>query len=217
MLKRYTDYSNKELSEMTDEEIEKLVDIECMLAGVVSKRIEPIYMKDPDIPEPDANVYKVGDFMFTRLEDAERVKDCVNACESTCRISYDYAYGYENGYLVSYSDPVSVDKKSTYTRDTYDRVKDIFVKRDKVKKDNEYLKKQFNSESESYKEIRDKVENAVYEAIKKQSELETAKIIYERYLNLSNGDALTAEKFFLETEFAGFLNAIKGCDEPCTT
>lgn len=79
------------------------------------------------------------------------------------------------------------------------------------------MKKQFNSESESYKEIRDKVENAVYEAIKKQSELETAKIIYERYLNLSNGDALTAEKFFLETEFAGFLNAIKGCDEPCTT
>ena len=36
MLKRYTDYTTKELANVTEEELQRLIEIECMKEGVSS-------------------------------------------------------------------------------------------------------------------------------------------------------------------------------------
>ena len=212
MIKRYTDFTNEELLNLTDEDIENLIDVECMFAGVVPIRIEPTYMDVPELPETDTEVYNVGNFTFGSFEEADRVKNLINECKSICRIRYDYMYGYENGYVTHNDDYACISKQRTYTEKTFEKAKDIIIRRNNIIKDNKAMLDEFKEASRDYTEIRDKVYDAVYNAKKEHVELENARRVYDRYLALSNGDEATADKFFAETEFSRFLEAIRGSE-----
>ena len=77
-MKRLTDYTNKELSMLTEEKIAKLIDIECMSEGVpLSITPKPILKEIPEIQKPTTEVFSVDNYYFTNLGRTELNKSFV--------------------------------------------------------------------------------------------------------------------------------------------
>lgn len=109
-MKTYWDYSDKERSELTSEQVTALLDVELMTAGVL-KPVAPVLEEVPSNPVgPRQKFYgieAVGKYgssahigiVFSTIEDAERF-----IALSPCIREYDYEVGTEFTYVTRLSD-----------------------------------------------------------------------------------------------------------------
>lgn len=210
MLKRYTDYSSKELAAVTDDEFEKLIDIECMIEGITPDSVAPIYIEVPDIPDPDVKVYTVdcGSIMFTDVMEANALVDVISKAETIVATDYDYSIGYNHRYIKEKAQVPVVETEKYYSKQSFDNFRDILRKAERIEENNKALKKQYEEERSGYSELREKVLGRYNEAIKERREYEAAKNVFERYLIISERDMEMAKKYFAATNYADYADEI---------
>ena len=188
-MKRVSDYSEKELLAFGDDELSKLIEIECMVEGVEAvdpPGIEPTFGGDLQTK----NFYKLnGNILFPSIEAAN---------EAARLATHEQDYASLNGKYsakVKKVDVVQVDTFYDYAelsaikadKDSYDKVHSQWEKRE--------------SAYSSYCKKRDKAESTVYKAINSARETlgeenkRTAQ--YLRYLELAE-DPEIASRFFVD-------------------
>jgi hypothetical protein len=59
-MKRLSEYTNEELINLTKEEYDELIDLECMYSGAPLSIETPTYKELPSIPEPEVALYQVA-------------------------------------------------------------------------------------------------------------------------------------------------------------
>ena len=188
-MKRVLDYSEKELLAFDDDQLSKLIEIECMVEGV-----EPV---DPPGPEPTfggelqtKNFYKLnGNILFPSIESAN---------EASRLATHEQDYASLNGKYSAKIKRVDNVQVETY----YDYAELSSVKADKEAFDKVHSQWQKrDSAYTSYCKKRDKAESTVYNAINSARETigeenkRTAQ--YLRYLELAE-DPTIAARFFAE-------------------
>ena len=125
-MKTITEYTNDEVLELTDDELSKIIDYQCALAGI------PLLPNQPDMPikpeyDLDSEVYTVGGFMFRDKESAESVKDLINK-QSLVKVDYDYNIGYDYKYVTTSDSGASVEVSKHMSISTYDKLKSEIAK-----------------------------------------------------------------------------------------
>lgn len=188
-MKRVQDYSEKELLALGDDQLGKLIEIECMVEGI--EAVEPPGA-EPTFGEglQTKNFYRLGsNVLFPTIEAAN---------EASRLATHEQEYAGLNG---KYS--ARVKKVDQVVVDTYYDYEELSaVKADKESFDKTH--KQWQNRERAYLEYckkRDKAERAVYDVIysarENLGEQNKRTAQYQRYLELAE-DTEIASRFFLE-------------------
>lgn len=188
-MKRYTEFTKEELATASDEEVQRLLDIEIMVSGLAPVSTPKTLCSDDIKLERKIKMWEVDDVLFETEDDAFSFIKLSRAKEN-----YNYEIGYDIKFpvkshdtepkqklLYSEADVLNSSellKKAKSLRDIYDKERAAH---------NEYLKKKSNIESPVLKAIQDAKE-FVFDVSK-------AREVLNKNLELS-GDIAIATKFF---------------------
>ena len=188
-MKRVLDYSEKELLAFDDDQLAKLIEIECMVEGVEAvdpPGVEPTFGGELQTK----NFYKLnGNILFPTIESANEASRL-----ATHEMEYTSLNG-KNAAKVKNVDNVQVE---TYY--DYDELSAIKADKESFDKVHSQWKKRQSAFS-AYCKNRDKAESTVYNAINSARETlgeENKRLAqYQRYLELAE-DAEIAGRFFVD-------------------
>ena len=188
-MKRVLDYSEKELLAFDDDQLAKLIEIECMVEGVEAvdpPGVEPTFGGELQTK----NYYKLnGNILFPTIESAN---------EASRLATHEMEYTSLNGkYAAKVKKVDNVQVETYYDYDELSAIKADKESFDKVH--SQWQKRQ--SAFSAYCKNRDKAESTVYNAINSARETlgeENKRLAqYQRYLELAE-DAEIAGRFFVD-------------------
>lgn len=198
-MKRLEEHSKAELLELTPEQINTLIDLECAHAGI---RLLPELPEKPDLepPEPDVVIFNVEGATFVNLEDAQKVADLMSSLPR-CRY-----YTWDNEGVKDENNPIVVQREKAFSPGHASRTanqKEEIKRRQKIYDD---AKREFDKINNERKDIRESVHEALNVAQSERDRIDAYKREYDKYLGLANGDSEIAMNFLLkarneETEF----------------
>ena len=198
MIKLLKDYTGRELESLTDEQVNKVVDLECADAGAPLEQEAPApYVSTK--PEKDVTLYTVDgvSYHFQNQADAVAVAEFISRFPL---FDNDYlhlsgAAGYEH-YAHQRDRDVTVGTIKTYSASIVPGIKEALIK-----DGNE--KARFEKESKEYKEsesarstVRERVWNAIIEARDFASTRERHVRELNRYVELADKNFAVGLRFF---------------------
>lgn len=196
-MKRYTDYTQDELANLTDEELTGLVDLECAINGV------PLLPEKPEEPQrvasgPSTPVYKVPEQEFLSFADAEAVREFILGRAS--RVDTRYNWGKSKSYYVIKKEvpELSVQTQQAYTAEEFDRLETVLAAEDRAAKEHDERESEYKRIKSLRQEADETVRQAVTEAIRFVNKRERYKAAGERYKRLAGGDEEQAKVFMIE-------------------
>lgn len=172
-IKRFNDYSEKELSEIKNiEEIEAIVKFECEASGI--EMIDSVEKPEIKVIEPDTKVYVVSRsnmihyrdcLMFNDKEDAEAVAEIINKLIENGKV-YDTEYFHYLNYN-EHAVCISDEKFNVYEVCCYSSEQAMANQAD-LEENKKKLEKfsELTEMKNSYDELRDMIFEAVYKAYK---------------------------------------------------
>jgi hypothetical protein len=188
----YSSYDRLVLANLTDEEVQKLVEIELAYNEVVPVAPpEPLTTEDIGLRKT-VQAFKVGSLVFMRLNEAELVRDLM-----PLKDDYDCAAGWNHKFLV----PGDFNVETVFFYSQADVVKHASQLRAIEKQQEKYraAKNEYDSFLQAAGKARDLVWDAVYTARSYQKKITTARETLASYIELSNGDETVATAFFRDT------------------
>ena len=190
-MKTYWDFSEKERSEMTEQQVQDLMDLHLMEKGVLKVLAPKLIPLDPDPDLKKLVQFEVEGILFDTAEKAQAFLDLGPKKES-----YDYSAGYD----YKYPKPMEgrIEKVSCVDHQSLMDHALVLKKNNVSKKSNENL-------LEKYHEAQKKVEDCtceVWSDYREQQEKNRryAKTIetWNEYLKLTGGDEELAKTFLLK-------------------
>jgi hypothetical protein len=207
MPRRYNEYSREELLTLNQEQVQKLIDLECAYEGILPAE-RPIPPEKFNVKlEPTIQVYEVAGVLFEDINDANKVISMRILHEK-----YDYLGA---GYDYKWAEPreLSVTPKKLYKREDIQAaaVELTRYKELKARYDNE--QKEYLTFVESTQKYREKVMTAVNAAIDFFYNKEKVNTDFAKFIKLAENDTNIALNFlnsaykdYLEEEY--YLEAV---------
>lgn len=191
-MKRYYELTKEELIKLTSEQIQDLIDLEIAYEGIT-----PIICPaEISLTEVDINksirVFQIGGIYFRNREDAEKVANMK-------RVIIDWNYNTGSNYKFAKDEDKefsSVTEEYFYSESEINRVKVAIENNKALKEDYDAKKLEYDKYITNTSEIRSKVRDAVNEARQWFEDIEYAKMNYQKYLRLADGDVKIAKRFF---------------------
>lgn len=210
-MKRFTEYTDMELANMTSEELDKLIDIECMETGAPISVQIPVYLDVPEISEPTEKVYIInaGDIIMTSYEEAEKVRDFIIGIKTRVESGYGSSCGYDRKFVKPYDGYVYIKKDTYYSKEDFSKMEELLKTVREKESQNKERRKKYTDSLEKRRKVEAFVMDAYYEACDYKNNVEEAKKIYEKYIELADGNTEIAEKFFSKSEYGDYLDEVK--------
>lgn len=215
-MKRFNELTTEELVVMNDSEIETLIDLEVAHAGIL-----PVLPPKPkELPlvdiKPTIEVFEIDNVIFTRMEDAA-------AFQKMERRKTEYNYS-STGTNYMWLRPVeesfqnSIQAKKYYTEADVMRVRQALIHKKEIENENLAAKTEYEKFLKDTNDIREEVHGAYRDAVRLTEKRVQAEKIYSKHLELADGNAAIAEKFFRdayksEPEIVEYTLKRRG--EPC--
>jgi len=186
-MKRLTDYTNEELRDLNQQQIEDLIDLECAHEGVPLLPEMPV---KPEVnkPQPDLTLYQVSGLYLKHKEDADRLIELIN---SMPRMEEKY---YKEGYF-DREEMERVQEVKVFSEDAKMRTKAQANAAKELEDQYRFAKKEYNKIAEQRKDIIDRVNDAVCNAFDEYNKEQVYKKQYARYLQLAEGEKDIALNF----------------------
>lgn len=197
-MKKLEDYTNEELSLLTEAEVENLIDVECMRAGVpLSITPKPVLKESIEIKSPTTEIYQVDSYYFTDKNEADQMATLLSSVESRVTTDYNYnAGGSDYKYYKKYETSTSVKKSYCYSKEEYNDLIDILKARKDIDEYNRIALKEYDNSISERRETVNKVIDAINDAKYEMRKINEALDVFNKYVELSDGDMDIAKKFF---------------------
>lgn len=188
-LTTYWDFTRPERAKLTDEQIKYYCEVELMSQGIPLPDMLPLY-EIPEEPKlPTKTYYRIGDFYFDKIEDAQKLMDL-----RPCTYDYIGQVGYDKKFPKPYTG--SIETVEMYNKFDLENAVQLLSEIRQKKTDND------KRQSEN-KKAQSKIEQATENIHKDLSEcrdlvyqLDTMKRQYAKYLQMCNDDEVIAVRFF---------------------
>lgn len=209
-MKRLSEHSREELANLTDDQYDMLVDLECMHEGAPLSIEKPRYKEVPTVPEPDVEVYEVCGFVLTDKAEADKLVEAINKLQSCVEIDYNYRVSSDYRYISEKK--VKPDKeirtREVYTKDAYKAIQSTLENINTIKEYNDELREDYEERCEQRNNVIHDISEAIRTAVDELEELRAATEVYKKYLDLSNGNEEVAQNFFKTGRYAELLPEI---------
>jgi hypothetical protein len=192
-MKRLADYTNEELLALTEEQQKRLVELECAYQGIIITP-DPILQPVPEINiEPTIEAYEIFGLIFLRSEEAVAVSKM--AVMTTAR-NYNINSSKEwlEPKINNYNEGMK--PRKFYNKTDLDKVTNLIKAQSRIEKENETALKEYKTAHEAVEKIELALYYAIHLAKIEAEEMRRAKEVYAKHLDLAEGNATIAEKFF---------------------
>lgn len=209
-MKRLSEHSREELANLTDEQYDMLVDLECMHEGAPLSIEKPRYKEVPTVPEPNVEVYEVCGFVLTDKAEADKLFEAINALQSCVDLDYNYRVSSDYRYISEKKVKPSkeIRTREVYTRDAYQAIQSTLENIKTIKEYNDELREDYEERCEQRNNVIHDISEAIRTAVDELEELRAATEVYKKYLDLSNGNEEVAQNFFKTGRYAELLPEI---------
>lgn len=193
-MKRYTDLSVEELANLTDEQIQKFIDIEVAFAGVqmVPKPLsyEPFNFQ----VKPAMKAYSVKGVLVASRKVAETLQQSIVYQENYNYPDYDHKYLEEQKTQ-------EIDIREFYLKEDLETVKTQVAAAKKAEAEFKAANKLFCEYEQQTSAFQTEVLEVVNTARRIMDQRRQAQVAYDKYLNLADGNEKIAVKFFRDAFF----------------
>lgn len=196
-MKTIHEMTHQEIIALTDEQVERYIDLECAKAGVPLLPPEPT-APDPFVKNKDVEVWAVGGFHFTDRIDAENVVAAINVARSRVELSYETG-SYADRLVEPAEQPVSTNAERHYSRAQWQREKDVATKARRAQEQHERDMKDYRELVQRRKEIAREIRETVDEAYTREYRRQFLRGEFDRYLRLAENDKRVALRFLSNT------------------
>lgn len=204
-MKRYTDLTMEELNALTDEEVQKFIDIEVAFAGI-QMVTKPMPVETSRIViVPTVTAYHVKGVLVEDLEVAKVLQGTVVFKEN-----YNYP-DYDRKYLTEQTE-ASIETKQFFLQEELEKVKGQIMAAKEAETAYKAASKVYCEYQQQIDAFQQEVLDAVRNARQVMYQRQQAQVAYDRYLDLADGNEEIANKFFRDA-FRGqadVLNYILG-------
>lgn len=209
-MKRYNEYTTNELANLTDEQIKQLIELECMIKGVSAYCKKPKLKEIESLPEPNIEVFDVAGILLTDRNEAISLLELMRSFKSVVRTDYDYYAGYNSRikYIKPDEDYCTLVSCHHYTKELYDAMTDAIKRNNENESYNKEVSELYKSKMQRYFDVEAEVNMAVSEAKEYECKVEYAKQLFNRYVEMSDGNVDVAMNFFNNTEYSIFLDRV---------
>lgn len=190
--------TDEELAALTEEQIERYIDLACAQRGI---RLLPPEPKKPELtaePLPDVTLFKVGSWYFTDENEARALLDLLY--KSTSMVDKEWT---EVGkYRLSKDSPLEswnapkLERSSAYSRSLYAEYEAIFEKNEREREAYEAKRKEYDEILRQRAEVESEILTAIQDAVARINKRERLQKEFQRYLDLAEGDRRVAMRFF---------------------
>lgn len=164
-MKKLEDYTNEELVKLTDLEVDNLIDVECMRAGVsLSIMPKPVLKEIPEVASPTTEIYTVDSYSFTDKSEADELAALLSATTSRVTTDYNYNVGSQYRYYKKYETTTSVKKSLYYSKEEYDDLSNALKTNKEIKEYNDEILKEYTDARSERRDTVDMVLAAINEA-----------------------------------------------------
>jgi hypothetical protein len=194
MMNQFSDLTDEQVFQLTDEQINFYIDLECAKEGVLLLPEEvpdmPVLVK----PAFDATVYQVGEFFVKTPEEAALILDALNNCKLV-KLDYESETGYESKYIKMKDSEEQVKPIRCYSPGTFAEIRTALKEFTVAKNKYEHAIKEYRDISEKRRNVSKWIMERVSEVSDKHYATERMGNEFNRYLVLSNGDTQIARNF----------------------
>ena len=205
-MKKINELTKKEIIELTDDDLQKMVNLELAENGIpfLDKPKEPEY-EPIELPEkilysfPEFNLYSIDESIMNEI-----VLIIENNRDKLRKIDYKYGhdrYDYEMRKLKTNSYDSNeiafkVTSKTVYSEEQALKIKDIAKRNEERKKEHEELLGKWEEIQEQINEIKGKIYDTYYEVIEQQRIINTHKERFAEYILIAGGNKKSALDFY---------------------
>lgn len=195
-MKNFNDLTDLEISELTSEEIERYVDYECAMEGIQLLPPHPGNPPEKVEAEKDTEIYTVGEFVFLSKESALKFFDFVTE-NGFYRIE-----GYQENRRVILANPEDyyypkMSSEMIASEQSYAKSKQQLDIYKTEKKRYDAIKERYDNAKKERQGILDGILDKIQEAVTRIKEQKQLRTIFNRYIDLADGNRETALKFLL--------------------
>lgn len=197
MVKRYDDFSREEMAVLTQDEVDRLIDIECAHLGV------PLLFDLPPkpervLPEKDVTMFGVAGFYFQERSQALSVLDAILENGPIFRTTYDASVEVFEEVDENRYDFPNISPKTLCSRKEAAKLRSTAEAYSRAKEDWDALKKEWDDVKSRRSEVADAVRSRYREAVAWKQKDQELTALFSRYVDLSGGDKNTAMKFLVD-------------------
>ena len=193
-MKRVDSLMHEELIVLTEQDIERFIDIEIAHIGIMPIACPVVPNLETEGIIASEVAYEVGSILFKNEADAIAVANM-----ETFNSEYDYHAG---GYDYKWLNPIvdrTVTKRIFYKQTDIARIKEILQRNKTKREEYETRKREYDKFLGETGKIRDSIYKTYHAALAFQREIDDAKAVLEKYRGLANGDQEVAISFFKNT------------------
>ena len=197
-LRRFKDYNEKELLDLTASEVEDLISLECAFEGIALKMEEPGSFKDEEMVIPKVTAYRIGEITFLNLELAEKILQIYN------QEKIYYATYSDSNYTCKYLEKITpehyrkpkIEVMEVILPEVWETIKEeqkvLHKKREALKKQKEI----YDNWKEEKRQIQEPIWNTLTAIREKEKEKQNCVQLFEKYLEMAKGDFEIAMTFY---------------------
>lgn len=195
-IKAFDLLTDDELCALTDEQIEYYKDLACAERGVALLPPRPGAAPEEPQAEKDLTIYTVGGLMFEKREDAEKIAELANSLE---RMKLDYVHGpsYQK-IAVKKNDQETIDSESYYSAARWQEVRSAVEAYERKKREWNEDVKAFDEANRKRRNETSYIEERIELARERKVKRERMAKVFDRYVELADGDEEAAWKFMTE-------------------
>lgn len=195
-MKRFEDLSTKEVLDLSSEELEKYIKIECMYENVPLVQ-ESFELSPPsEIPKQDMEVFVFKDMVFKSLELAKMARDFILEDCDAYRKQWGMDHEGQLEKLKSSSYEMEIEKKQIYSNQLYEKIKDEKIRYDAQMKNYESAKNEWTDKVAEIQKVADKIADKYYDLKELDRKVDFLKKSFDIYLDAADGNKDEAFKFF---------------------
>lgn len=192
--------TTEQLAAITDDELNKLIDLECASRGIPLFLGEPRSLPDPPA-KPSTKVYSISGVLCYNKEHANRILDAINS-ESRPETTYSYEQGISGRILTGDHDDreLSVTEEFLYTEAQVALNKTQMMTYAEAKKEHEAQRSKIRKSEIERTKVWEEFYRARDRAIQ---EIEASTVMerrFEQYVALAKGDAQSALQFMIKAD-----------------
>lgn len=196
-MKTLNNLTEAELIALTEETLERLIDIECAERGIPMLPAEPM-LTDEEPLEYDCIAYTISGYSYEFREraDAEAVAQLING-KPRAKYTYNGSPFYENEFAGwTLEERASVSEKAIMSASQRLATKAERLKRKKEKEEYDRLHGEFVKILNQRNEVGEEVRDRYWGALRRQRDRDEHRAHFARYLQLADGNREIAYRFF---------------------
>jgi hypothetical protein len=194
-MKSYTDLTDNELVNLTEDEIKRYIDYECAQKGIA---LLPKNPEKPQLgkPEPDVTYYIIGDFLLYEQKEA---LDLLEFLQKLKLASLENRYDKDKKIKpISEYDMPKIQTGCAYSKEKFTEIQDEIKKYNETMEMYNELKDEYDKAYNGRKDVIKEINTLINDARKAISRKDFLREQWTRYNDLAEGNTAIALNFMLK-------------------